>query len=154
MAAHMNERWKLTVFTAACLLVVPDVAGAQAKSDADRLITEALKPSPIEHNLRHLTDEIGGRVPGTPAMEQAVAWGMADLKEAGADRVYIENFKMPNSWAEGATVVSVSSIGTSTDPKLRSIPPVEFKARAVSMALGPALTVKHVPLVDVGKGTA
>jgi len=146
----MSNHWKWTV----CVAVSSLVVSAQTKSDADRLIAEALKPSPIEHNLRHLTDEIGGRVPGTPAMEQAVAWGMADLKEAGADRVYTENFKMPNSWAEGATVVSVSSIGTSTDPKLSSIPPVEFKARAVSMALGPALTVKHVPLVDVGKGTA
>src|SRR5579864_9492847 len=153
MAAHMNERWKLTVFTAACLLVVPDVAGAQAKSDADRLITEALKPSPIEHNLRHLTDEIGGRVPGTLAMEQAVAWGMADFKEAGADRVYTETFKLPNSWAEGATVVTVSSIGTSTDPKLSSIPPVVFKARAVSVALGPPLMAQHIPVVDVGVGT-
>ena len=150
MTAHMSNHWKWTV----CVAVSSLVVSAQTKSDADRLIAEALKPSPIEHNLRHLTDEIGGRVPGTPAMEQAVAWGMADLKEAGADRVYTENFKMPNSWAEGATVVSVSSIGTSTDPKLSSIPPVEFKARAVSMALGPALTVKHVPLVDVGKGTA
>jgi Zn-dependent M28 family amino/carboxypeptidase len=150
----MSNHWKWTVCVAVSSLVVSAFTGAQTKSDADRLIAEALKPSPIEHNLRHLTDEIGGRVPGTPAMEQAVAWGMADLKEAGADRVYTENFKMPNSWAEGATVVSVSSIGTSTDPKLSSIPPVEFKARAVSMALGPALTVKHVPLVDVGKGTA
>ena len=127
--------------------------GAQTKSDADRLVAEALKPSPIEHNLRHLTDEIGGRVPGTPAMTQAVAWGMAGFKEAGADRVSTEDFKMPNSWAEGATVVEVSSIGTSTDPKLSSIPPVEFRARAVSVALGPALSAKHVPLVDVGRGT-
>src|ERR1700751_2054604 len=150
MTAHMSNHWKWTV----CVAVSSLVVSAQTKSDADRLIAEALKPSPIEHNLRHLTDEIGGRVPGTPAMEQAVAWGTADLKEAGADRVYTENFKMPNSWAEGATVVNVSSIGTSTDLKLSSIPPVEFKARAVSMALGPALTAKHVPLVDVGKGTA
>lgn len=153
MAAHMNERWKLSVFTAVCLLAVPGVAGAQAKSDADRLITEALKPSPIEHNLRHLTDEIGGRVPGTLAMEQAVAWGMADFKEAGADRVYTETFKLPNSWAEGATVVTVSSLGTSTDPKLSSIPPVVFKARAVSVALGPPLMAQNIPVVDVGMGT-
>ena len=154
MAAHMKTLRKLAVFAFACLPGIGSLSQAQAGGDADRLIAEALKPSPLEHNLRHLTDEIGGRVPGTPAMEQAVAWGMADLKEAGADRVYTENFKMPNSWAEGATVVTVSSLGTSTDLKLSSIPPVEFKARAVSAALGPPLTAKHVPLVDVGKGTA
>ena len=154
MAAHMSKHRKSIVFAAVCLPVIAVMLAGQTKSDADRLIAEALKPSPIEHNLRHLTDEIGGRVPGTPAMMQAVAWGVAGFKEAGADRVYTEDFKMPNSWAEGATVVEVSSIGTSTDPKLSVIPAVEFRARAVSVALGPALSAKHVPLVDVGMGTA
>jgi carboxypeptidase Q len=135
-------------------LVISSVASGQAKSDADLLIQGALKPSPIEHNLRQLTDEIGGRVPGTPAMDRAVAWGVAAFKEAGADRVHTEDFKMPHSWAEGATVVTVSSIGTATDPKLATIPPVEFRLRAVSIAMGPALTAKHVPVIDVGKGTA
>jgi carboxypeptidase Q len=51
-------------------------------------------------------------------------------------------------------VVSVTSIGTATDAKLSTIPPVEFRLRAVSIALGPALSAKHVPVVDVGKGTA
>ena len=31
--------------------------------------------SPREENLRRLTDEIGGRVTGTPEMAKAVAWG-------------------------------------------------------------------------------
>jgi Zn-dependent M28 family amino/carboxypeptidase len=138
----------------ACSLAVPSCAYSQARSDADLLVQEALKPSPIEHSLRHLTDEIGGRIPGTPAMDRAVAWGVAGFKEAGADRVQTEEFKLPHSWTEGATVVTVSSIGTATDPKLSTIPPVEFRLRTVSMALGPALTAKHVPVVDVGMGTA
>jgi hypothetical protein len=79
MAAHMSKHWKWTVQVSVYLLVASGCASAQSKSDADRLITEALKPSPIEHNLRHLTDEIGGRVPGTPAMEQAVAWGVGGV---------------------------------------------------------------------------
>lgn len=141
-------------FSVAAGLVISSVAGGQAKSDADLLIQGALKPSPIDHNLRKLTDEIGGRVPGTPAMDRAVAWGVAAFKEAGADQVRTEDFKLPHSWAEGVTVVTVSSIGTATDPKLATIPPVEFRLRAVSLALGPALTTKHVPVVDVGKGTA
>src|SRR5438445_12364987 len=115
MAAHMNERWKLSVFTAVCLLAVPGVAGAQAKSDADRLIAEALKPSPIETELRHLTDEIGGRVPGSPAMQRAVQWGVDAFKTAGADAVHTEDFQMPVSWSEGATQMSVNSIGTDPD---------------------------------------
>src|SRR6266481_8614844 len=132
MAAHMNNSWNLAVPGLACLLMVPCHALAQARSDADLLIQEALKPSPMEHNLRHLTDEIGGRVPGTPAMDRAVAWAIAAFKEAGADTVHTEDLKLPNSWSEGATVVTVTSIGTATDPKLSTSPPVEFRLRAVS----------------------
>jgi carboxypeptidase Q len=150
----MNNSRLLRYLHLACLLLVTAFADAQTKPDADLLIQEALKPSPMEHNLRHLTDEIGGRVPGTPAMDRAVAWGVAAFKEAGADRVHTEDFKLPNSWSEGATLVTVASIGTATDPKLSTIPPVEFRLRAVSIALGPALSAKHVPVVDVGKGTA
>ena len=102
----MKNSRLLRVLCPACLLFAVALAGAQAKSDADLLIQDALKPSPIEHNLRRLTDEIGGRVPGTPAMDRAVAWGVAAFKEAGADRVQTEDFKLPHSWAEGATVVT------------------------------------------------
>src|ERR1700739_3899450 len=103
-------------------------------SDTDRLITEALKPSALESNLRHLTDEIGGRVPGTPAMQRAVEWGRENFKSAGADSVHTEDFKIPVSWSEGPTEMSVSATGTALDPKLTSIPKVEFRVRAVSIA--------------------
>src|SRR5208282_5943972 len=38
---------------------------------ADRLIAEALKPSSLETNLRRFSDEIGGRIHGTPAFQGA-----------------------------------------------------------------------------------
>jgi hypothetical protein len=122
--------------------------------DATRIIQEALKPSALESNLRHLTDEVGGRVPGTPAMQRAIEWGVQMFKAAGADSVHTEEFTMPYSWAEGATEMTVSATGTALDPKLTQIPKVEFRVRCVSIAWAPALeAVKHVPVVDVGKGT-
>jgi carboxypeptidase Q len=150
----MNNSRKSWVNALFLLLVFPCGAGAQTGSDAERLIEEALKPSPIEQNLRHLTDEIGGRVPGTPAMDRAVSWGVAAFKAAGADSVHTEDFKLQTSWAEGETEMRVSSIGTATDPNASALPPVEFKVRAVSMGWAPALTAKHVPVVDVGAGSA
>ena len=135
------------------LFVTPSQAVAQSRSDAELLIELAQKPSPIEQNLRHLTDEVGGRVPGTPAMDKAVAWGVAAFKAAGADSVHTEDFKLPASWAEGETEVRVSAIGTSLDPRTAAGPQVEFKVRAVSIAWAPALSAKHVPVVDVGNGT-
>lgn len=155
MRSHMNNFGKLprSVLVLCCVLVMPVLVLAQANADADRLIEEALKPSRLESNLRHLTDEIGGRVPGTPAMDRAIAWGVAAFQEAGADSVHTEPFGMSVSWAEGATVVSISSVGTAIDPKSSKLPEVEFKARAVSIAWAPALVAKHVPVVDVGAGT-
>ena len=67
--------------------------------------------------------------------------------------MHTEEFTLPASWAEGTTEVHVSSIGTATDAKLSSLPPVEFRVRAVSLAWAPALNAKHVPVVDVGAGT-
>jgi carboxypeptidase Q len=153
MAAPMKNSHKLVLCTLVCFFAVCFISLAQAQSEAGRLIEEALKPSPIEQDLRHLTDEIGGRVPGTPALDRAVAWGVAAFETAGADKVHTEEFTLPASWAEGATEVHVSSIGTATDAKLSPLPPVEFRVRAVSIAWAPALNAKHVPVVDVGAGT-
>jgi carboxypeptidase Q len=123
--------------------------------DSTRIIQAALQPSPIESNLRQLTDEIGGRIPGTPAMQRAIDWGVHMFKAAGADSVHTEEFTIPHSWAEGATEMTVSATGTALDPKLTRIPKVEFRVRCVSIAWAPALApVKHVPIVDVGSGTA
>jgi Iap family predicted aminopeptidase len=103
---------------------------------------EALKPStPLQENLRVLTDEIGGRVPGTPAMDKAVQWGVNAFKAAGADSVHTEQFTIPVSWAEGDTRVSV-------------VAPVKFLVRAHSIAWGPPLKPTTARVVDVGMGTA
>jgi len=102
---------------------------------------EALKPStPLQENLRVLTDEIGGRVPGTPAMQKAIQWGVDAFKAAGADSVHTEEFTIPESWAEGNTEVSV-------------VVPVKFHVRAQSIAWGPPLPPTTARVVDVGMGT-
>jgi carboxypeptidase Q len=115
---------------------------ASAQNPADQIIAEALKPSPLETNLQHLTDEIGGRVPGTAAMGQAVDWGIAAFKAAGADSVHTEDFTIQASWAEGYTRMSITA-------------PEQFNVRATSMAWAPALAAhQDVPIIDVGEGKA
>lgn len=126
----------------ACFLPLFAVVIASAQNPVDQVIAEALKPSPLESNLQHLTDEIGGRVPGTLAMRQAVDWGVAAFKAAGADSVHTENFTIPASWAEGFTRMSISA-------------PEHFDLRVVSMAWAPALAShQDVPVIDVGYGKA
>jgi carboxypeptidase Q len=123
------------------------VSAAFGQDPADRVITEALKPSPLETNLRRLTDEVGGRVPGTPAMQKAVDWGVDAFKAAGAGSVHTENLTLPVSWSEGDTEASVSA-------QLGDKPVTQFKVRAVSIAWAPALTPhRHVRVIDVGQGS-
>jgi carboxypeptidase Q len=122
--------------------------------DASRIIQTALQPSSLQNNLRQLTDEVGGRVPGTPAMQHAVEWGVAMFKAAGADSVHTEEFAIPYSWAEGATEMTVNANGTALDPKLAQLSKIEFRVHCVSIAWAPALAaVKHVSVIDVGGGS-
>lgn len=139
------------IFCFTCLAVTP----AADTNEVNQVIQAALQPSPLETNLQRLTDEIGGRVPGTPAMQHAIAWGVQAFTAAGADSVHTEGFTIPNSWSEGATEMTATTAyqvdaskvggGTVLSP---------FRVRAVSEAWAPALApVKHVPVVDVGDGS-
>ncbi|MGH9554199.1 MAG: M20/M25/M40 family metallo-hydrolase [Terriglobales bacterium] len=114
---------------------------AAAQSDVARVRDEALKPSSMEQNLRRLTDEIGGRVPGTPAMDRAITWGVEAFRTAGADRVTTEPFQMPVSWEETETRVEV-------------VTPSHFRVRAVAIAWTPPTPGPvRARVVDVGEGT-
>jgi hypothetical protein len=77
-------------------------AGALAHSFAqssDLVTNGALRPdTPLETNLRILTDEVGGRVPGTPEFDRAREWAIHAFQQAGADSVATEDFTIPLSW--------------------------------------------------------
>jgi carboxypeptidase Q len=120
----------------------------------NQVIQAALQPSTLESNLHHLTDEIGGRVPGTLAMQHAVEWGVQAFTAAGADAVHTEGFAIPNSWSEGATEVTATTSYQISPTKVGGTVLSVFRVRAVSLAWAPALApMKHVPIVDVGEGT-
>src|SRR6266436_3811854 len=86
---------------------------------APKIIANALGASPLAENLRRLTDGIGGRLTGSPAMAKAVEWAVAAFRDAGVDDVHTEKFTIPHTWGEGATRIEVLS-------------PPAFPLRAVS----------------------
>jgi len=143
----MNRQTALTPTVAVLCLVLTagglfHVAASDSGTSAEvaQVMDEAQKAPTLESNLRRLTDEIGGRVPGTLAMREAVEWAMVALKAAGADAVHKEAFSIPVGWSEGATRMDV-------------VAPARYRVRAVSMAWAPALAQVHsVPVVDVGEG--
>jgi len=110
---------------------------------AAKLLPLILGDSPMLENLRRLTDEVGGRVSGSPGMAQAVQWGIAGFRAAGVD-VHTEKYMLPVTWKEGATRLAILSTSTSGTV-----------LRAVSEGWGPATPHDGIEasVVDIGDGT-
>jgi hypothetical protein len=108
---------------------------------AAKILPIVMGSSPIAENLRRLTDEIGGRVTGTPEMAKAVAWGIAAFRAAGVD-VHTEKYTLPVTWSEG-------------DSRLELFGPVKFPVRLKSEGWSPATPAGGIEasVVDVGYGT-
>ncbi len=134
-----NRRMRILRFLGLFLLA----SYAVAQTPAEKLITEGEQSPTLEKNLRALTDGIGGRVPGTAAMDRAVQWGVDAFKAAGGENVHTEPAPLAASWVEGNTQVQVVS-------------PAPFHVRAVSLTwTAPATSpASGLSIVDVGFGKA
>src|SRR5262249_5240377 len=125
---------------------------------AVRLLPIVMGPSPMEENLRRLTDEIGGRVTGSPEMAKAVEWAVAAFHAAGVD-VHTEKYTLPVTWHEGKTELVFGDPSHPLRSERRDGMIVVVKdfhsLRAVSEAWGPPNegTVIGASVVDVGYGT-
>jgi carboxypeptidase Q len=108
---------------------------------AAKILPIVMGSSPMEENLRRLTDEIGGRVTGTPEMAKAVAWGVAAFRAAGID-VHTEKYPLPVTWSEG-------------DTRLELLGPVKFSVRLKSEGWSPAAPAGGIEasIIDIGYGT-
>jgi hypothetical protein len=113
---------------------------------AAKLMPVILGDSPMVENLRRLTDEVGGRVTGTPRMAEAVAWGVAGFRAAGVN-VITEKYTLPATWAEGATRLTISAPASAASPNAA--------LRAVSEAWAPATPRDGIEasVVDVADGS-
>jgi carboxypeptidase Q len=114
---------------------------ASCAEAASKILPQVMGPSPMEENLRRLTDEIGGRVTGSPEMAKAVDWAVAAFRAAGIE-VHTEKYKLATSWSEG-------------DTRLDLIGPEKFPVRLVAEGWSPATPAGGIEgnLVDVGFGT-
>ena len=110
---------------------------------AAKILPLILGDSPMIENLRRLTDEIGGRVTGTPEMAKAVQWGIAGFRAAGVD-VHTEKYMLPVTWKEGQTRLTITAPGTSN-----------AQLRAVSEGWGPPTPEGGIEanVIDIGTGT-
>src|SRR6266849_9437698 len=111
------------------LLTPPQSAGCSAtepscEEAAAKILPAVMGPSPLESNLRRLTDEVGGRVTGSPQMKKAVEWAVGAFRAAGVD-VHTEKYILPVQWSDGET-------------RLEVLGPAAFPVHLVSTGWSPA----------------
>ena len=108
---------------------------------AAKILPQVMGPSPMEENLRRLTDEIGGRVTGSPQMAKAIEWAVAAFRAEGVE-VHTETYTLPVTWSEGETRLELQG-------------PVSFLIRLKAEGWSPATPSGGIEasLVDVGYGT-
>jgi carboxypeptidase Q len=95
------------LFVALCLLTGGSMVAAQSESwlevyrqPASRLIAEAMGDSFAWRRLALLTDTAGHRLSGTPQLDRAIQWAMAEMKRDGLESVHTEPVMVPK-WVRG-----------------------------------------------------
>jgi carboxypeptidase Q len=113
---------------------------------ASKILPLVMGPSPMEENLRRLTDEIGGRVSGSPEMAKAVEWGVGAFRAAGI-AVHMEKYMLPVSWAAGETKLELLG--------LDALGVEKFPLRLAAEGWSPATPAGGIEanVVDVGYAT-
>jgi len=83
-------------------LILVNAAGAQTNDSLfiSKISDEVLVNGKAYDNLRVLCKTIGGRLAGSPQIYKAEKWGADALRAAGADKVYLQECKVPR-WVRG-----------------------------------------------------
>jgi len=125
---------------------------------AAKILPIVMGPSPMEENLRRLTDEIGGRLTGSPEMAKAVEWGVGAFRAAGVD-VHTEKYTLPVTWSEGKTELRIiepfrplRSEATKDPTRTAAEMP---SLHVVSLGWGPPTpkSAMQAEIIDVGYGS-
>ncbi len=105
---YLMRRLASTIGTVAVLSVSATVAAAQTSADiarlapaARRITAAALADSGPHRRLAALVDGFGHRLSGSPALEQAIDWVLAEMQRDGFANVRGEPVMVPH-WVRGA----------------------------------------------------
>lgn len=78
----------------------PTININEYRAASARIIGAALTSDRAYLRLAHLTDHIGNRLSGSPALERGIEWAIAEMKKDGLDNVHTEKVMVPH-WVRG-----------------------------------------------------
>ena len=96
-----------------------------------RIADEILVNGRAYENLRTLTKQVGGRIAGSPQMVKSEAWGQRVLKDAGADKVWLQECMVPH-WIRGGKDEAIVTV-----PAIRNTHKLDILALGNSLGTGP-----------------
>ena len=106
------------------LLLFGMAAFAQTKEDSiqfNKISTEILNNGKGYNELRELTKNIGHRLSGSEAYEKSVKWAEQKLRDAGADKVWLQEVMIP-VWERGKESLHIKTAnGTWKSLKMLSL---------------------------------
>lgn len=99
---------------AATLFAVTISGGAFTDEPVDLTVIKKIKKegfrrSEVMEVLQHLTDGIGPRLTGSPALMEANLWTQKKLTEWGLENARLEGFEFGNGWSSDSIQVSMTS---------------------------------------------
>ena len=113
---------KIRQYVALILLYAISLTSQTAWADnVKKLIVALDDKQEMIASLQQLTDQIGGRLTGTEANEQAVEWALATFKKAGVNASK-EYFSMPKAWYEKDAKAEISGKDISFHANIVSMP--------------------------------
>ncbi|MDH6253523.1 carboxypeptidase Q [Chryseobacterium sp. H1D6B] len=95
------------------LLLLSMALSGQAKEDSiqfSRISTEILNNGKAYTELKDLTKNIGHRLSGSEAYEKSVQWAAKQLRDAGADKVWLQEVMVP-VWERGKESMQIKTAG-------------------------------------------
>lgn len=95
---------------------------SQSREDSiqfNRISTEILNKGKAYTELKDLTKNIGHRLSGSPAYEKSVHWAAQKLREAGADKVWLQEVTIP-VWERGKESLHIKT-GNGSWTKLKML---------------------------------
>jgi hypothetical protein len=99
--------------TGTLLLLFGIAAFSQSKEDSiqfKKISTEILNNGKGYTELRELTKNIGHRLSGSEAYEKSVQWAARKLRDAGADKVWLQDVMIP-VWVRGKESLHIKTSG-------------------------------------------